>query len=548
MRLKTLFRDSAFFSKQNPIFWKRNLKLSEIENINVHGDAIINHTKNFTSQSFKNPKLKYFMAGGMLTSTAIAYYFWSKPKSSNNFDTESLMKAVYSFQAGDVDTLVVTIAILAKNNNDLKDIISNLESENFYQADQLAKYLFVNKLAQKEMYYFVKGIILSAYAEVQFESDSLAISNREQREISPWYFDAVDCFRKVMQSDKNKELQLLALTHNNRLIKHLKNRYSKAALSSMDEKMASNQPLMTKILIWLQSVGIEKSDDSNKSQALSNFDAVYSKLKPVIKQYCRLSYNPNFQNNNRVTIRIWDRKNGSEVGHVSLETPQYYVSHWNKIELGDRTLLDDIIAYQRLPDTRVSLYTLDVDKIHVTYNNFRRSNCQWDLLASSVLSSMSQKNSQNCSGLTAVLLKVGGVENLASLYWPPFKDLLIDSAIVGAAIFWILISIAGVAGKVECDTVNTRQSPAEVARLIKEALERQKQLTLIKDIFFMLTGLGAGVWGLYSTYNLVFNDIPRLLGYGLVTHPEHIKILVENAKKYEIENIQSDLNVTANKM
>lgn len=536
MKLKSLFHRNNLFSRKNKFYVPKDSNvLKRGYNVNV-------------SKALQIPSQNYLLKAGIFAATAGTLFFLSKSKTKDSLDLEDLMTAINNLQAGDVDSFVVTLATLSKNNNELKEIITSFESDNFYHADQLAKSLLVNKLAQKEMYYFVKGIILSAYAEVQFESDSLARSNKDIREISPWYFDAVNCFREVMQSDKNKELQLLALTHHNRLINRLKCRYSKAAISSMEKKMAYNQPLRAKILIWLQWAGIEKSGVRDESQPQSNFDAVYSKLKPIIKQYWPLTDNSKFQNKNRVTVRIWDRKNESEVGHVSLETPQYYISHWNEVKLGDRTFLEDVIAYQRLPDTRISLYTLDVEKIHVTYNNFRQSNCQWDLLGSTVLSSMSQKNSQNCSGLTAVLLKVGGVEKLASLYWHPFKDVLKDSAILGGAIIWTMISIAGIAGKVECDVINFKQSAAEVERLMKEAIERQKQLTLSKDIFFLLTGLFAVGGGLFSAYNLICNDIPRLLGYGLVTHPEHIKVLIENAKKFEIENIQSDLHVISNKM
>ena len=137
-----------------------------------------------------------------------------------------------------------------------------------------------------------------------------------------------------------------------------------------------------------------------------------------------------------VTLRVWRASVSCEcVGHVSLKTPNHYISLWPKeakatsrkmkygilptsMVLGDLKgcVEQDELAEGRVADVRINLYGLDITKIEKTYLEFKRNGLKWSLLADSEFLSwyFRYNNCYNCSGLVFALLEKGGISQLVN--------------------------------------------------------------------------------------------------------------------------------------
>jgi len=145
---------------------------------------------------------------------------------------------------------------------------------------------------------------------------------------------------------------------------------------------------------------------------------------------------------NRVTIRVWKMNTGdSKVGHATIQThgdEGIYASFWPKEsepssprtqsvrftkadENGRlvRTPEVDIFLENRQPDLRVDLFSLNAKAINAAFAGFKESNCQWDLMGSSIFG---YDNTRNCSGLCHFLLQHGGIETFVKSYAGTVKE------------------------------------------------------------------------------------------------------------------------------
>jgi len=137
---------------------------------------------------------------------------------------------------------------------------------------------------------------------------------------------------------------------------------------------------------------------------------------------------------NAVTIRVWRSKNaekGSSFGHATLQTHMggtdgkgIYASFWPRDRITSlfftrrqgylATLQRDLKELEkRQPDVEINLHGLDIQKINTAFEEFRASDCDWELWGSTYFKS---KNTRNCSGLTHHLLQIGRIDKFVGTY------------------------------------------------------------------------------------------------------------------------------------
>lgn len=126
---------------------------------------------------------------------------------------------------------------------------------------------------------------------------------------------------------------------------------------------------------------------------------------------------------NRVIIRIWNSgiNGGENVGHVSIETPNEYISLWpqghpaGKIKRFFETREHGFIPHVemdnqlelRTPEITVCLYGLDVDKIEKKFIWFKENIEGWTLFGGNRL--LNNSSAKSCSSLALDVLKEGGL-------------------------------------------------------------------------------------------------------------------------------------------
>jgi|GEM_PF-4648616 len=145
---------------------------------------------------------------------------------------------------------------------------------------------------------------------------------------------------------------------------------------------------------------------------------------------------------NWIVVRVWNSRfsvSDSDVGHVSLQTKNAYVSFWpakktstfGKLHKGVKgylnSLEDDLektetgegeqIGEGRSPDLKIKLYSLNVASIEAEFEKFKSQQCKWSVWGSGG-SCFKDKQIRNCSGIAAYLLKIGGLENLLPGVFP----------------------------------------------------------------------------------------------------------------------------------
>ena len=172
---------------------------------------------------------------------------------------------------------------------------------------------------------------------------------------------------------------------------------------------------------------------------------------------------------NDVIIRIWkypkSSTNGNNVGHVSLETPNNYISFWPNERKGIGANFsvpgkfnsyneDRLSEYGNLrnegffkhrsvveggkPTLEIKISGLDTNAIETEYKRIKSQNPNWGLLGSSVLGG---SNTYNCSGIVAKLLLVGGIrKKINNNYASTFRR---NGAIVAMFVFLYLCFSSG---------------------------------------------------------------------------------------------------------
>ena len=128
---------------------------------------------------------------------------------------------------------------------------------------------------------------------------------------------------------------------------------------------------------------------------------------------------PHLNQENAVIIRIWHSGllGGEQVGHVSLEIVKHqcYISLWPDLdqprspaeaEPKFHTLVDDMRAEGRNPESTFFIFSLDVESILKIYQDVKQRLELWRL-------SSQAENSDSCATFAFKLLKHGGIETLA---------------------------------------------------------------------------------------------------------------------------------------
>ncbi len=299
----------------------------------------------------------------------------------------------HAFQVGDINKFALQLFALAEENPKLSKAIKLLESEKFEEAMFLFDEIFVKDYKLRESYYVIKGIL---YSELHR------------------YKDAINYFDEALKT-KADYVKACAYYHKSITLRHL---------HEIDEA--------NKCLDRAKSIHAEVTECDGSYITLRNLLTDYlsnlehaniADLASTEKVNPPLYMNPQ----KRVTIRVWLPKIHRETGHASLETEENYMSFWpieDELNLsenaGHLSYFEDIYIEGRLPDIRITLYSLDADAINKAYSEFRKSGRIWDLFASTY--GFKNKGAQNCSGLTADLLKEGGIDKLAVLYAETFFE------------------------------------------------------------------------------------------------------------------------------
>lgn len=156
---------------------------------------------------------------------------------------------------------------------------------------------------------------------------------------------------------------------------------------------------------------------------------------------------------NRVTINIWkprlngeyvsaqeavaafvgkkfDPSTGDRVGHVSVETDNFYASWWPKPQSNEdaerigvfncvaavnSTYKADCISENSDPETKVCLYSLDAEKIEACFKNVEEADYGYVLAGDKTTTRwLNNEKGQSCSGLAYEILLAGGLSKLMS--------------------------------------------------------------------------------------------------------------------------------------
>lgn len=132
--------------------------------------------------------------------------------------------------------------------------------------------------------------------------------------------------------------------------------------------------------------------------------------------------------NNRVIIRIWasKRNRGENVGHISIQTPNRYMSLWpNNKDQGLGVLLPiqpefkvnadaDIEEEGRVPEKLYCLYSLDVTAMEAQFDVIKSNQSfkGWVLIGDNLL--LNKGNAHSCSSLAYKVLLAGDIYSLLS--------------------------------------------------------------------------------------------------------------------------------------
>ncbi len=159
----------------------------------------------------------------------------------------------------------------------------------------------------------------------------------------------------------------------------------------------------------------------------------------------------------RVIVRIWTsgfnlKRRGESVGHVSIETPNHYMSLWPSREGKEKGfgLFQPIPhefnnSYQadlkdednRPPEVTICLYSLNINRIEEKFNEFAGTeNIQgtlqgWTLIGGNRL--INENSGQSCSSLAYELLKAGGIyAMISSTYSAHYASIVSPDSLIKA--------------------------------------------------------------------------------------------------------------------
>lgn len=176
----------------------------------------------------------------------------------------------------------------------------------------------------------------------------------------------------------------------------------------------------------------DKPTDNNSNQTNNNSSNNRVQLDP--KKWTTIR---TWKMTRRVEGEVQHADNPKEVhkshgnyGHATVETNSFYASFWPTVPFNSNLKTpvaaihasspqEDTFQERRKYDGKVTLYSLDEDKINIEFEKFENErNTQGNLVKASGWSAkgrkpLNQYRGENCSGLAYRLLKAGGINELS---------------------------------------------------------------------------------------------------------------------------------------
>lgn len=169
------------------------------------------------------------------------------------------------------------------------------------------------------------------------------------------------------------------------------------------------------------------------------------------KSSLKKSDDSKLEQKNKITINIWlprvndetvsaesflkkysmgktNAQKGDRIGHVSIKTPNQYVSWWpnpkkgeqvgifNRVTSANSTFETDCKSEGGAPDLIISLYSLNIKEINDCFEHIEKTEKYGYVLAGDKATTrlVNSEKGQSCSGLAYEILVAGGLNNLIS--------------------------------------------------------------------------------------------------------------------------------------
>lgn len=402
--------------------------------------------------------------------------------------TNYLQKSFDLLNHNEINRSVVPLILAISYYPEIGKAISLIELGELEQGIAKIENIFIHDLNLEDAYLILKGII---YCSLDL--------NKE----------AGDCFNRAIKIARNDKLRSCAHYYNSKLLE--------------------------KTNFKLSRIELQKANSLDKK--VTKFSLDFKSVADVVK--CYLPH-PEFNNKNRVIIRVWlpDSFFSKSFGHVSLETEKNYMSFWPGNMLVD--YFEDIKNMAKLPEIRLTLYQLDAKKISNAFEEFKKSKFNWSIWGSGLFRS---EKSRSCAGLTYFLLQEGGLKKLRTYYWDGIWDLTkgylaaaigVGSVGLGGFYGFTLLILNGMIGLLKF--LNFFQ---EIAAQFSSSVRRPENVDYFwNEQFLALIGflLVSGALEILYAVTKIATGTYKVTQKLLLTTPENIITLTENSIKIEKKN------------
>lgn len=343
----------------------------------------------FSSSPEKKSKSNRFYFYLLLVGLLLYFLKWlyeqepSKEDKNKEIVNKYVLEAFKLLQEGKINKAIVPLVNAGRYFPEINQLIKLIEDDNFTGAIKLAEQVFTEKLDLGHYFTLTKAIFLTSLKKEA---------------------EALNCLEEVLSHSKENEIKAYA-------------HYHKSIIFTQQKQHAKAKEEMQKATALCKNV--------------EQFAKHYTAIEQTLRQYIKPQTNKKKEKSitksreNRVVIRVWKKVDSSEVGHATLETNKHYISFWPKKPKNPKagknqgrgadhhyTLMQDFIAEGRLPECRVALYTLNVNKININYKKFIDSNHQWKLWSPNIFR---DPDSHNCSSLVGFLLHQAEIYSLVDL-------------------------------------------------------------------------------------------------------------------------------------
>lgn len=347
----------------------------------------------FLYRSLRHSKMRFLLPQYFLTPRVrllnrAVFFFTAVSLSEENRIKASnyIKKSLDLLNHNRVAEIIVPLVEAAAYHPQLGKAILLIEAGHLQEGLSLIEVMLRDDLDLQDIYWLIKGIIYNALDQAN---------------------EASQCFGLAKALARNDIIKSWAFFYNSLLLKK------------------SNRDLSR----------IELLCAENLNPHVKKFNVNLKEIAKVVKSYqeCHCA-----DPANRVMVRVWlpDKYFSKAYGHASLQTPQNYISFWPGNRLVD--FFEDIKNMRRLPDFRLGLYQLDIQKIDQAFEKFKQSGCQWRLMGEGIFN---HEKTRNCSGLTYFLLQQGGMGKWRSYYLEGIFDLLTGSIVGGVGLVGVWIPV-----------------------------------------------------------------------------------------------------------